>query len=184
MASGEPKHCEPKPKPVSPINLFKVDLLPRVLLTTTAAVAVAVMVSSQETKTFGGLISIDARFNYSPALIYFVVANSVACLYGVFTTLASFLCVSKPSPATELLFILSLFDTLMVGVVASATGAGASIAYIGLKGNSHVGWLQICNFYGKFCRHVGISIAFSLVASVALIVLVSISAYSLHRRST
>lgn len=72
----------------------------------------------------------------------------------------------------------------MAGVVASATGAGASIAYVGLKGNSHVGWLRVCNMYGKFCRYVGSSIAVSLAASVVLVLLVSVSASALQRRCT
>ncbi|CAL9120550.1 unnamed protein product, partial [Musa textilis] len=36
--------------------------------------------------------------------------------------------------------------------------------------------------YGKFCRHIGSPIAVSLVASILLVFLVVLSAYSLHRR--
>lgn len=71
----------------------------------------------------------------------------------------------------------------MAGVMASATGNAGSVAYIGLKGNSHVNWNKICNMYGKFCRHVGSSTAVSLVASIVLVLLVVLSSYSLYRRS-
>ncbi|RWW00610.1 hypothetical protein GW17_00036420 [Ensete ventricosum] len=67
--------------------------------------------------------------------------------------------------------------------MASATGNAGSVAYIGLKGNSHVNWNKICNVYGKFCRHVGSSAAVSLVASIVLVLLVVLSSYSLYRRS-
>lgn len=71
---------------------------------------------------------------------------------------------------------------LILGIVASATGAAGGVAYIGLKGNSHVGWTKICNVYDKFCQHVGASIAISLVASVVLVLLVILSAYSLSKK--
>ncbi|CAL9055602.1 unnamed protein product [Musa banksii] len=71
---------------------------------------------------------------------------------------------------------------LMAGVMASATGAAGFVAYIGLKGNSHVNWSKVYNVYGKFCRHIGSSITISLVASILLVLLVVPSAYSLHRR--
>lgn len=66
--------------------------------------------------------------------------------------------------------------------MASATGAAGFVAYIGLKGNSHVNWSKVYNVYGKFCRHIGSSITISLVASILLGLLVVPSAYSLHRR--
>ncbi|KAF5181986.1 Casp-like protein, partial [Thalictrum thalictroides] len=73
---------------------------------------------------------------------------------------------------------------LMVGIVVSATGTAGGVAYTGLKGNSHARWGKICNVYDKFCRHVGISLALSLFASVLLVVLVMLSTYTLYRRST
>lgn len=71
----------------------------------------------------------------------------------------------------------------MAGIMASATGATGGVAYIGLKGNSHVNWSKICNFYDKFCRHIGASALVSLIASIILVILVIISSYSLYRRS-
>lgn len=71
---------------------------------------------------------------------------------------------------------------VMAGVMASAAGTAGSVAYLGLKGNSHVNWNKVCNVYDKFCRHVGSSAAVSLVASVLLVSLVVLSSYSLYRR--
>jgi uncharacterized protein (TIGR01569 family) len=71
----------------------------------------------------------------------------------------------------------------MAGIMASATGAAGAVAYLGLKGNSHTNWSKICNNYGKFCRHIGSSTAVSLFASIILVVLVLLSAYSLSKRS-
>ena len=71
---------------------------------------------------------------------------------------------------------------IILGIVASATGAAGGVAYIGLEGNSHVGWMKVCNVYDKFCRHLGASIAVSIFASVVLVLLVVLSAYSLSKK--
>lgn len=71
---------------------------------------------------------------------------------------------------------------LILGIVASATGAAGGVAYIGLKGNSHVGWTKVCNVYDKFCRQIAASVAISLVASIVLVLLVILSAYSLSKK--
>jgi len=70
----------------------------------------------------------------------------------------------------------------MVGIVASATGAGGGVAYLGLKGNKEVRWGKICHIYDKFCRHVGGAIAVSLFASVVLLLLSIISVLSLYKK--
>lgn len=71
---------------------------------------------------------------------------------------------------------------LMLGIVASATGAAGGVAYIGLKGNSHVGWTKVCNMYGKLCRHLGASLAVSLFASIVLVMLIILSIHSLSKK--
>ena len=70
----------------------------------------------------------------------------------------------------------------MLGLAASATGTAGGVAYIGLKGNSHVGWNKVCNTYDKFCRHVGGSIAVALFASILLVLLVWLSLFTLYSR--
>lgn len=71
---------------------------------------------------------------------------------------------------------------VMLGLVASATGTAGGVAYIGLKGNSHTGWMKVCNVYDKFCRHLAGSIAVALFASFVLVFLIILSVFSLHRK--
>ncbi|CAL9130275.1 unnamed protein product [Musa textilis] len=175
-----------------PPNLFLLDFGLRVLLFASAVSGIVVMVTSKQTELIPVsvapssqifFISRDAKFQHSPAFIYLVAALSVTGLYSIITLLVSLLSIASPSPSPRTLFLLILFDTLLAGVMASATGNAGSVAYIGLKGNSHVNWNKICNVYGKFCRHVGSSTAVSLVASIVLVLLVVLSSYSLYRRS-
>ncbi|URE41977.1 CASP-like protein [Musa troglodytarum] len=175
-----------------PPNLFLLDFGLRVLLFASAVSGIVVMVTSKQTELIPVsvapssqifFISRDAKFQHSPAFIYLVAALSVTGLYSIITMLVSLSSIASPSPSPRTLFLLILFDTLLAGVMASATGNAGSVAYIGLKGNSHVNWNKICNVYGKFCRHVGSSTAVSLVASIVLVLLVVLSSYSLYRRS-
>lgn len=145
------------------------------------------MVTSVQTKLIAVagvpvLVSNKAKFQNSPAFIYFVAALSVVGLYSIITTLASFIFISKPSCSTKTILHLAIWDVLMLGLAASATGTAGGVAYIGLKGNSHVGWNKVCNTYDKFCRHVGGSIAVALFASILLVLLVWLSLYTLYSR--
>lgn len=162
-----------------------VDVVLRFLLLAASITAVVVMVTSKQTEiipTLRGPAPIPAKFQHSPAFIYFIVALSVAGLYSIITAIVSLSFLGKPNVPAKLFWFLIIDDVLMLGIVAAATGAAGAVGYIGLKGNTHVQWREICNVYDKFCRHVGSSIAVSLVAAVVLVLLVIVNAHSLYRR--
>ncbi|KAG6522880.1 CASP-like protein 1D1 [Zingiber officinale] len=171
-------------------NLFGVDLALRILLLALSVSALAVLVTSKQSRDFQtglpppfAVISRDAKFQQVPALIYLLVALCVAIFYSIVTIFASLSAISSSSPSARILFLLILFDALMVGVMASATGSAGSMAYLGIRGNSHANWDKICNRYTKFCRHIGSSVIVSCIAAVVLVLLVVLSSYSLYRRS-
>ncbi|KAI3756080.1 hypothetical protein L1987_55893 [Smallanthus sonchifolius] len=110
-------------------------------------------------------------------------ALSVASLYGIITGVLSALALMKPEGiSTKLQFHFVMFDALLLGIVAAATGATGGVAYIGLKGNSHTRWNKICNTYGSFCFHFASSILFSLISSITLLLLVWFSLYVLSKK--
>ncbi|KNA24831.1 hypothetical protein SOVF_012170 [Spinacia oleracea] len=162
-----------------------VDVILRVLLLAASIAAVVVMVTSNQTETVPtprGPMRAPAKFHHSPAFIYFVVALSITGVYSIITSIASLSSMRKSKVPAKLFWILLLHDVLILGIVASATGAAGGVGYIGLKGNTHVRWMKICNLYGKFCRHIGASILVSLFAAVVLVLLVVLDGYSLYRR--
>uniref|UniRef100_A0A5B7C421 CASP-like protein n=1 Tax=Davidia involucrata TaxID=16924 RepID=A0A5B7C421_DAVIN len=173
-----------------PIEYFVVvDVVLRVLLFASTLASVLLMVTSKQTKLVPlpalGIpfpVPVPAKFNHSPAFIYFVAALSVACLYSIITSLVSLFALLKPGCSTKLLVHFVIIDVLMLGIVASATGAAGGVGYVGLKGNSHVGWQKVCNVYDKFCRYIGSAMSISLFASVLLVALVILSIYSLSRK--
>ncbi|MGI4329171.1 CASP protein domain-containing protein [Klebsiella pneumoniae] len=188
-AAPEPEKAVPLPEGPPQDRFVVVDVFLRLLLFACSVVAVVVMVTSKQTKMLGRLpvapfspVFKPAKFNHSPAFIYFVAALSVAGLYSLITTVASFLVLLKPGYSTKLIPHFVIFDVLVLGIVASATGTAGGVAYIGLKGNSHVMWNKVCNVYDKFCQHIAASVGVSLVASIVLVLLVFLSVYSLSKK--
>ncbi|OIW00037.1 hypothetical protein TanjilG_26374 [Lupinus angustifolius] len=154
------------------IDYFKFDVILRFLLFAASLVAVVVMVTSNETELVlykGRPVPQPAKFRYSPAFV-------------IITTLASLSVIKKPELKTKLLLHFIFLDVLILGIIASATGTAGGVAYVGLKGNKHVGWLKICNVYDKFCKHTGGSIAVALFGTIVTVFLIWLSAYNIHSR--
>ncbi|KAM5569079.1 CASP-like protein 1D1 [Rosa sericea] len=171
----------PPPPPPKAVDLFAVDVALRFLVFAASLTSVLVMVTSKQT-VFQGPIPLKAKFDHSPAFIYFVVALSVAGLYGILTTLASLSVIWKPIFSTKFLLHFAFWDVLILGLVASATGTAGGVAYIGYKGNEHVQWNKVCSIFDKYCKHLAGSLATSLFASVLLVLLVWLSTFSLHKK--
>ncbi|XP_042506455.1 CASP-like protein 1 [Macadamia integrifolia] len=165
------------------------ELCLRIFLFLLSLTAVVVMVTSNQTKLvqtpYGPYpVSMTAKFSDFPAFIYFVVALSVSLSYSIITALATLWILKKGCSSKNLLkfYLVSIAnDVVMVGVVAAATGAAGCVGYLGINGNSKVRWTKICNMYSKNCRQIGSSIIISLAACILLVMLVVLSAYSVHR---
>ncbi|GFQ06230.1 CASP-like protein 1d1 [Phtheirospermum japonicum] len=109
-------------------------------------------------------------------------ALSVAGLYSIITHYLILYHISFASNFIKQSRKLFFYFQLLLGIVAAATGTAGAVAYIGLKGNSHVGWKKICNVYEDFCKHVGASVFVSLFASIVLAFLVLLSVYDLSKK--
>ncbi|KAI9122865.1 hypothetical protein K1719_005754 [Acacia pycnantha] len=157
------------------------DIILRFLLFASSLVAVVVIATSKQTKTLGP-IEREANFKHSPAFIYFLVAFSISGLYSILTFLASISFLQKPDLKLKYLLHFLFWDALILGIIASATGAAGGVAYIGLKGNDHVNWNKVCNVFDKFCKHIAGSLAVALFGSVVTVLLIWLSASSLHSR--
>ncbi|KAL6611378.1 hypothetical protein ACP70R_039306 [Stipagrostis hirtigluma subsp. patula] len=175
------------PSPPAAGGLCCADLVLRALLFAATLAGLVVLATGEQTALVPVALlprivlrPVAAKFKDSPALIYLLVALCVTCLYSLLTAISKL--VSGPASTAKTLFLLVLLDVFYAGVMASATGAAGGVAWIGLKGNSHTRWNKICGIYDKFCRHIGASTALALVASVALVVLAVLNAYSLYRR--
>ncbi|XP_061374371.1 CASP-like protein 1D1 [Gastrolobium bilobum] len=186
MASTEAEYkSSSTPPPPAGVDYFKFDVILRFLLLGASVAAIAVIVTSDQTvivNFLGMPVPQPAKFKYSPAFIYFLAAFCVSGLYGLISALASISVIQKPEFKLKFLLHFIFWDALILGIIASATGSAGSVAYLGLKGNSHVHWTKICNVYGKFCRHIAGSVAVALFSSIVTVMLIWLSAYTIHSR--
>ncbi|KAL6850247.1 hypothetical protein ACP4OV_020874 [Aristida adscensionis] len=135
------------------------------LATAAAAVAAAVvMATSHEAVNVFGL-QLEAKFQHMPSLVFFVVANAVACAYNLAGAV-----VPPASPAAR--FVL-MGDVAVGMVLTGAIAATGAMSDLGKNGNSHAGWLPICGQVPTFCDHVrGALIAGFVAVALSFLTLV------------
>ncbi|KAD4178645.1 hypothetical protein R6Q59_022256 [Mikania micrantha] len=168
-------------------NHGAIDAFLRAVVFVSGLASIIVMVTSKQSKMIPispvMLIPLDANWNQSPAYIYYVASFSVACLYSIITGITSVLARKKTGGnSTKLQFLLAILDSLVLGIVCSALGAALAVAYIGLRGNPHSFWKEICNAYGSYCHHLSASITMSITSTIALLLLVWLSHYTLFKK--
>lgn len=146
----------------------------RMVAIAAALAATLVIVTSNQTVVVYGL-TFDAKYSYSPAFKFFAFANAFACCF-TFLSLFFLLFSARRGLTPSNYYLLFLHDLFMMSLVLSGVAAGTAIGYVGQYGNSHIGWFQICDRMTKFCQKVSISILFSYVTVMFLLVLTIISA--------
>ncbi|TVU23066.1 hypothetical protein EJB05_32801 [Eragrostis curvula] len=148
----------------------------RVVTAAAAGVAAVVMGTSHETTNlfvFGA--QLEARFQYTPSLVFFVAANAVACVYNLLV-----LVVPPASPAAR--FVL-MADVTVGMVLTGAIAAAGTISDLGKNGNSHAAWLPICGQVETFCDHVRGALISGFVAVVLCFLTLMYSIYTVTRTS-
>ncbi|GJN38247.1 hypothetical protein PR202_gb27272 [Eleusine coracana subsp. coracana] len=146
----------------------------RAVTAAAAGVAAVVMATSQEMSdafVFG--FQMEAKFQYSPSLVFFVIANAVACAYSLLA-----LIVPLESPAAR--FVL-MADVIVSMLLSGAIGAAAAVSDLGKNGNSHAFWQPICGLVETFCQHVGGALISSLVAVILCFLALIYSIYALTK---
>ncbi|CAA6669070.1 unnamed protein product [Spirodela intermedia] len=143
------------------------NLALRLAMVSTAAVSLAVVLSSNQKKMVSSPLlsspaAYEAKFTYSSAIIYSLAATAAGLLHGVLTGAVVFF--RRKAAPSRLLLQLAFAD--------------ARHWIPGSEGNSHVGWSRVCNIFDKYCWHVGITIVLSLAATWILLALVLSSTYS------
>ncbi|XP_058092344.1 CASP-like protein 1C2 [Magnolia sinica] len=123
------------------ISAFVLRLLAMVV-TLTATVVMAT--SRQHTTVYG--IPVDAKFQCTPAFRFFVIANAIGSVY-------SLLVLFLPSKSLLWRMVVAL-DVVITMLLTASIAAAVAIGFIGKKGDSHAGWLPICDRVPKFCNHV------------------------------
>ncbi|CAM6127395.1 unnamed protein product [Calypogeia fissa] len=130
-------------------KLRLIDVVLRFLTFACTLAAFVVMISNlQSVRPFPG-VKIWAKYHYSDAFMWFVVANGIAFSYALLTLL--FMSFNKSPKIARGILIL---DLLVAYMILSAASAATAVAYIGKNGLSQTRWSPICGTFHRYCDHV------------------------------
>ncbi|KAG6583816.1 CASP-like protein 1B2, partial [Cucurbita argyrosperma subsp. sororia] len=118
--------------------------------------------------------TISARFQHTPAFIFFVVANGVA-------TLHNWLMIALDIFGPDYRFhgfrlpIVAILDMTTVALASAGDGAATFMAALGKNGNKHARWNKICDKFSTYCDHGAGALIASFVGLCLLLLISSIS---------
>ncbi|XP_076912068.1 CASP-like protein 1 [Bidens hawaiensis] len=166
-----------------------IDAVLRAVVLVAGVAAIIIMVTSKQSKLMPlpfsptTIVSLDANWNQIPAYVYFVAAFSTAGLYSIITGVSSVLILKKTGrSSTRLQFCFVILDSLLLAILSAALGAELAVSWIGLKGNSHSFWHEVCNTYGSFCHHLSAAATMATVSIIAVLLLVWHSYYTIWKK--
>ncbi|KAL1805607.1 hypothetical protein ACET3Z_028675 [Daucus carota] len=116
-------------------------------------------------------LTFKASYSNAPTLRYFVIANAIASGYSIIVLFI-------PSKNSLWKFVL-ISDLIVTSMLVSSISAALGVAQIGKKGNSHAGWLPICDQVPKFCDRLTGALIAGFVAPILYLLLVLFSLHNL-----
>uniref|UniRef100_A0A0A9EK73 CASP-like protein n=1 Tax=Arundo donax TaxID=35708 RepID=A0A0A9EK73_ARUDO len=167
----------------APVDACGVALRAFVLAAT--LVAAVVMGVDRQTRTIEVTIAdalpplqvpVTAKWSYSSAFVYFVVANAMVC---AFSALALAACRRR-----DAMVAVMVGDLVALALLFSAVGAAAEFGILGERGNSHVRWAKVCNVYSRFCERAMTAVIVSLLGAFANLVLLMLTILDIHKNSS
>ncbi|XP_077220202.1 CASP-like protein 1B2 [Tasmannia lanceolata] len=123
--------------------------------------------------------SVTAKFQHTPAFVFFVIANAIASFHNsVFLLLGLF---GKKFDFKRLDLLTTLTDMVMVALVSAGGAAAAAMAELGKNGNSHARWNNICDKFGSYCDHSAGALIASFIGVGFLMALSALSVTTLYK---
>ncbi|KAL3616787.1 hypothetical protein CASFOL_039181 [Castilleja foliolosa] len=168
----------------SKVNLVIVSL--RLLAFLSTLSAMLIMALNKQTKaitvaTIGTLpikATLVAKFQHTPAFVFFVIANGIASLHNLLMLVFSFVGISGLKGLAPL--AIPILDLINVAIVSGGASAAAFMGQLGRDGNSHARWNKFCDKFDGFCDRGGGAMIASFFGLMIMIVLCSISMFRLR----
>ncbi|CAG7888059.1 hypothetical protein HID58_001898 [Brassica napus] len=158
------------------------ELLLRCSVTALAFLGLILIVTDTQVKQ---IFTIEKRAKYTnmKSLVFLVLANGIAAVYSL---LQSVRCVMGSMKGDVLLnksLAWAIFsgDQAMAYMSVAAIAAASESGVIGIRGEEELQWMKVCNMFGKFCNRGAGGVASAMLASVAMVLVSCISAFSLFR---
>ncbi|KAI4372097.1 hypothetical protein MLD38_010377 [Melastoma candidum] len=173
------------PMPLSERKGFPVLLTLRLIAFFATASATIVMALNKERKalvvaTIGSTpveATLSAKFQDTPAFVFFVVANAMASLHNLLMMALETFGDSFDCKGMRLI-VIAILDMMTVVLASGADGAAVFMADLGKNGNTHARWNKICDKFETYCDQGGGAL---IASSVGLLLLLLITALSIMR---
>lgn len=154
----------------------------RCLICASAIISIVLIVTDYEVKEFF-TIRKEANFTDMKAVVFLVVANGLAVAYSLIHVLRCVLSMIKGRVLLNKTLAWSIFsgDQIMAYLNLAAVSAALQSGLFAKFGQTELQWMKICKLYEKYCNQSGEGLASSLLASLSMVILSAISAFSLFR---
>ncbi|XP_059669014.1 CASP-like protein 1B1 [Cornus florida] len=166
-----------------------IEFIPLVRIITFFATvsATIVMALNKETKTLvvatiGSTpinVTLTAKFQHTPAFVFFVIANGMASFHNMLMLVADFIG-DKFDYKGFRFVIIAVLDMMVLGLVSGGASAAAFMGELGRNGNSHARWNKICDNFHTFCDHGSGALIASFIGLLLLIIINVMSIIRLH----
>ncbi|XP_059667440.1 CASP-like protein 1B1 isoform X2 [Cornus florida] len=153
--------------------------------------ATVVMALNKETKTLvvatvGSTpikATLTAKFQHTPAFVFFVIANGLASLHNLMMLVVHFIGHKLDFKGLRFVTIIIL-DMMIVGLVSGGASAAAFMGEVGRNGNSHARWNKICDKFDTFCNHGSGALIASFIGLLLLMIISMMSIIKLHNQNS
>ncbi|KAK7304065.1 hypothetical protein RJT34_15076 [Clitoria ternatea] len=154
----------------------------RVVAFLATASATLVMAFNKQTKslvvaTVGSTpitATVTAKFNQTPAFVFFVIANGNASLHNLVMIVMDILGAQYDYKGLRLALI-AILDMMTMGLASAGDGAATFMSALGRNGNSHAKWDKICDKVERYCDRGGAALIASFVGFILLLIIALIS---------
>ncbi|CAJ2661593.1 CASP-like protein 9-like [Trifolium pratense] len=154
----------------------------RVVAFFATAAATFVMALNKQTKslivgTIGSTpitATLSAKFNQTPAFVFFVIANGNASLHNLVMIALDILGPQYDYKGLRLALI-AILDMLTMALASAGDGAATFMSELGRNGNSHARWNKICDKFESYCNRGGGALIASFIGFILLLIIAVMS---------
>ncbi|CAL5373081.1 unnamed protein product [Camellia sinensis] len=172
---------EAKTKPNPTLNTSTSSLKTQICLKFLAIVsslsALCIIFTSKQTIMLYGL-QIDAKYSDDSSFKFLAAANVIVCVFSVVSLFVAVILARTCSDSNNY-FYMFLHDLVVMLVMIYGCAAASAIGKVSQYGNTHTGWLPICDHFVRFCHRSTVAVILSYFSFLVYLLLTIFSANNL-----
>ncbi|KAG5622010.1 hypothetical protein H5410_007228 [Solanum commersonii] len=118
--------------------------------------------------------TLNAKFQHTPAFVFFVIANGLCSLHSLLMLAFCFIGIKYDYKGLRL-YVIGILDMINVALISGGATSAAFMGQLGRDGNSHARWNKICDKFYTFCSHGEGAIIASFIGLFLMIITTAIN---------